>query len=205
MWKQLVTPQVVNDNAGMCLRFTQSVYGAPVKYASAWDAWNATTLKHLDRDLPPVSVPLWFSHYGTYGAPPTYANWGHVVAYFPDRGQFLSSPGNGYGHAWLNSIEEVERMFNSTYVGWSEDLNGLQIAQHTNDPQPRNGNYDMIVKVQCLYDGWAAIWNMTTGEFQHIDDLDEWTYWNDHLQEYMFENYEHFLQIRDKYRKVFSV
>jgi hypothetical protein len=201
-WTQLVTPQVVDDNAGMCLRFAQSVYDAPVKHASAWDAWNATTLKHLDRDLPPVSVPVWFSHYGTYGG--VYANWGHVVAYFPDRAQFLSSPGNGYGHAWLNSIEEVERMFNSTYVGWSEDLNGLQIAQHTNDPQPRNGNYDMIVKVQCA-DGFAALWNMTTGEYQHIDNPAEYKYFTELLQEFMFENETHFVSIRDKYRKVFSV
>lgn len=201
-WTQLVTPQVVDDNAGMCLRFAQSVYGAPVKHASAWDAWNATTLKHEDRNLPPVSVPVWFSHYGTYGG--IYANWGHVVAYFPDRGQFLSSPGSGYGHAWLNSIEEVERMFNSSYVGWSEDLNGLQIAQHTNDPQPRNGNYDMIVKVQCV-DGFAALWNMTTGEYQHIDNPAEYKYFTELLQEFMFENEAHFVSIRDKYRKVFSV
>jgi hypothetical protein len=202
-WQQLVQPSIVSDNAGMCLRFVQSVYGAPVKYASAWDAWNATTLKHLDRDLPPVSVPLWFSHYGTYGG--VYANWGHVVAYFPERGQFLSSPPNGYGNTWLNSIEAVERMFNSRYVGWSEDLNGLQLVKYTTDPQPRNEGYDMIVKVQCLHDGWAAVWNMTTGEFQHIDDEGEWTYWTEHLQEYMFENYAHFVRIRDKYRKVFSV
>jgi len=202
-WAQLVTPSVVSDNAGMCLRFVQSVYGAPVKYASAWDAWNATTLKHLDRDLPPVSVPVWFSHFGTYQG--VYANWGHVVAYFPERGQFLSSPPNGYGNAWLNSIEEVERMFNSRYVGWSEDLNGLQVAKYNQDPTPsKNGNYDMIVKVQCA-DGWAAIWNMTTGNYQHIDDPDEWTYFTHHLEEYMFENEAHFVSIRDKYRKVFSV
>ena len=201
-WAQLVAPTVVNDNAGMCLRFAQSVYGAPVKYASAWDAWNATILKHLDRNLPSVSVPLWFEHWGNYGY---YANWGHVVAYFADRGQFLSSPPNGYGHTWLNSIEEVERMFNSKYVGWSEDLNGLQVAQYNQDPKPsRNGNKDMIVKLQFA-DGWAGIWNMTTGAYQHIDDVDEWRYWTEHLQEYMFENEAHFVRIRDKYSRVFSI
>jgi hypothetical protein len=202
-WEQLVTPSVVSDNAGMCLRFVQSVYGAPVKYASAWDAWNATTLKHLDRDLPPVSVPVWFSHYGTYQG--VYANWGHVVAYFADRGQFLSSPPNGYGNAWLNSIEAVERMFNSRFVGWSEDLNGLQVAKYNQDPKPpRNEGYDMIVKVQCT-DGFAALWNMTTGEYQHIDNPAEYTYFTELLQEFMFENEAHFVSIRDKYRKVFSV
>jgi hypothetical protein len=186
----------------MCLRFVQSVYNAPVRYPSAWAAWNATTLKHLDRNLPPVSVPLWFSHYGTYGG--VYDNWGHVVAYFPDRGQFLSSPANGYGHDWLNSIEEVERRFNSTYVGWSEDINGLQVAKYNNDPKPiKNGNYDMIVKVQCA-DGWAAIWNMNTNEYQWISDADDWKYWTHHLEEYMFENEAHFNIIRNRYSKVFG-
>ena len=205
-WQQLTEPRIVSDNAGLCLRFVQSVYNAPVKYASAWDAWRATTLKHENRDLPPVSVPVWFSHYGTYGTPPTYANWGHVVAYFPDRGQFLSSPGQGYGHEWLDSIEAVERRFNSTFVGWSEDINGLQVAVHTANPTPTptGKGINMIVKVQCLHDGWAAIWNMNTGAFQHIDDEGEWKYWTEHLQEYMFENFEHFTRINNKYRTVFS-
>jgi hypothetical protein len=203
-WTQLVQPSIVSDNAGLCLRFVQSVYGAPVKYASAWDAWRATSLKHENRDLPGVSVPVWFSHFGTYGTPPTYANWGHVVAWFPDRGQFLSSPGQGYGHEWLASIEAVERRFSSSFVGWSEDINGLQVAAYQDTPKPpTNKGISMIVKVQCV-DGWAAIWNMNTGEFQHIDDNDEWKYWTEHLQEYMFENQAHFVQIRDKYRKVFS-
>jgi hypothetical protein len=204
-WQQDVNPRIVSDNAGLCLRFVQSVYDAPVKYASAWDAWRATSLKHESRDLPPVSIPVWFSHYATYGTPPTYANWGHVVAWFPERGQFLSSPGQGYGHEWLDSIEAVERRFQSTFVGWSEDINGLQVASYTNDPQPKptGKNKAMIVKVQCA-DGWAAIWNMNTGEFQHIDDVDEWRYWTEHLQEYMFRDMTHFVQIRDKYRKVFS-
>lgn len=133
MWTQLVAPDTsVKANAGMCLAFVQSVYGAPVRYRSAWDAWQATTQKHTDQ-LPTVSVPVWFSHYGTYGQPPSYENWGHVVAYVPSRG-FLSSPGRGYGSEWLATIEEVERRFNSKYVGWSEDINGLQVATGSNSP-----------------------------------------------------------------------
>jgi hypothetical protein len=47
--------------------------------------------------------------------------------HFPD-GRYLSSPGQGYGQEWFNSIEEVERRFNSSYVGWTEDINGLRVA-----------------------------------------------------------------------------
>ncbi len=133
MWTQLVEPNAaVNAAAGSCLAFVQSVYSAPVMHKSAWIAWENTTHKHAD-GLPNASVPVWFSHFGTYGNPPTYENWGHVVAYFPGTG-FLSSPGAGYGHEWLTSISEVERRFNSHYVGWSEDLNGLQIVTGSNNP-----------------------------------------------------------------------
>lgn len=136
--KQLVNPDTSVENyAGMCLAFAQSVYGAPIRYRSAWEAWEATQYKHED-DLPDVSVPVWFSHYGTYGKPPTYDNWGHVVAYVPGSG-FLSSPVGKlgtYGQSWLGSISEVERTFNAKYVGWTEDINGLRVAEPGNTPTP---------------------------------------------------------------------
>lgn len=71
-------------------------------------------------------------------------------------------------------------------------------------PIPTKEGYKMIVKVQCV-DGFAALWNMTTGEYQHIDNPAEYKYFSELLEEFMFENEAHFLSIRDKYRKVFSV
>lgn len=135
MTTQLVDPDAsVNDYAGFCLRFAQSVYSAPAQYRSAWEAWNATEYKHeTSESIPYVSVPVWFSHFGTYGNPPSYENWGHVVAYIPGEG-YLSSPGAGYGSKMLDSIEAVESYFNAKYVGWSEDLNGLRIAEVTPAP-----------------------------------------------------------------------
>jgi hypothetical protein len=145
---QLVQPNTsVQDGTGWCLRFTQSVWGAPARYNSAWDAWNATQHKHTDRVMPSDSVPVWFSHYGSYGTPATYGNWGHVVSWIVTEKKFLSSPAKGYGQQWLNSIEEVERVYNSKYVGWSEDINGLRVA-NTNTPTPKtthNGETDMII------------------------------------------------------------
>jgi hypothetical protein len=110
----------------------QAVYNAPIRHRSAWLAWEATKDKHTEQ-LPPVSVPVWFSHYGTYQG--EYANWGHVVAHIPGVG-FLSSPAKGVGSEMLGSIQEVERRFNSKYVGWSTDINGLTVAQDIPDPQP---------------------------------------------------------------------
>ena len=131
MSKQLVNPNPnVTDAAGFCLRFTQTVWGAPVRYNTAWDAWKATKLKHVGEFLPDVAVPIWFDHWGTYGG--VYGQYGHVVTYFPGRG-FLSSPTSGVGQNWLKDIQHVERVYNSKYVGWSEDINGLRVAEIGDD------------------------------------------------------------------------
>lgn len=135
MSTQLVTPDLtVKDGAGWCLRFTQTVWGAPARYESAWQAWEATEHKHTDA-LPDVAVPVWFEHWGNYGY---YANWGHVVSYVPGMG-FLSSPTSGVGQVWLPDIASVERTFNSKYVGWTEDINGLRVADVSDNPKPLLG------------------------------------------------------------------
>lgn len=122
---QLVNPNLsVRDNAGWCLRFTQSVYGTAARHPNAWQAWLATQHKHTG-SLPNLSVPVHFSHYATYNG--IYDNWGHIVAYVPGRG-FLSSPRAGHGQEWFSTTGDVERAFNAKYVGWSEDLNGTQIV-----------------------------------------------------------------------------
>ena len=135
MNSQLVSPITsTTDSAGFCLRFTQTVWGAPVRYATAWQAWENTQIQHSPAENIPtdVGVVVWFDHWGTYGG--EYGQYGHVVSWVPGVG-YLSSPLGGYGQKWLGSIEEVERAYNCTYVGRSEDINGLRVAG-VNDSQP---------------------------------------------------------------------
>lgn len=128
--KQLVEPRLGTvDGAGWCHRFARNFFGAPMGYSSAWEAWQATEYKHGPGEaLPDVAVLLWFSHYGTYGSPPTYGNWGHVAVHVPGRGIY-TSPGYGEGQEVWQTIAQIESRFASTYVGWSEDINGLRVAQ----------------------------------------------------------------------------
>lgn len=124
---QLVAPNTfTKDATGMCLRFAQSVFGAPVAHRSATDAANATKFRHHTREMPDVAALVWFDHYGTYQG--EYANWGHVVAWVPGNG-FLSSPGSGYGQQWFPSIDAVERTFNAKFRFWTEDINTLRVAE----------------------------------------------------------------------------
>ena len=138
-WTQNAAPNLnTQDNPGWCLRFVQSVYNSPVAYPSATAAWNATGQKYFSRDMPAVSVPVWFSWVGDIDGTGA-KDWGHVVAWVPERGQFLSSPlywSQGYGQSWVNSIAEIEQILGCTYVGFSADLNGLQIATWSDDPAP---------------------------------------------------------------------
>lgn len=197
MWVQLVEANPnTQDYAGMCLRFTQSVFGSPVKYRSAWEAWNATQFKHTDAFPDGVACVVWMSHYGTYGSPPSYENWGHVVTRFAD-GRFLSSPGSGYGQAWFNSIAEIEIYFNAKYVGWSEDLNGLRIIEHRNNPE-ESFEEDMYSKIQYA-DGWAGLWNMATGELAWIGSDSDYRQFNSNLKTYMFQDKADFENFKNRY------
>lgn len=201
MWVQLAGANPnTQDYAGMCLRFTQSVFGAPVKYRSAWDAWNATQFKHLDSSFPEgVASVVWFSHWGSYGSPPSYENWGHVVTRFPD-GRYLSSPGSGYGQQWFNSIGDIERYFNAGFVGWSEDLNGLRIIEDRPDPIESFDN-DMYAVAQ-FDDGWAGFWNMATGQTGHIDTVEEWQRITPGTKIYKFADAAAFSAWQKKYANV---
>jgi hypothetical protein len=117
--------------AGYCLGLVQRVYGAPGLHNTAWEAWEATQEKYSSREMPDVSVPVWFDHYGTYDG--VYGRFGHVVAWVPGRG-FLSSPGSGTGQKWLQTIPEIERFYNCTFVGYSADINTVKVASYTEAP-----------------------------------------------------------------------
>jgi hypothetical protein len=169
-YTQLVNPNLeASSNPGWCLAFVQKVFGAPIAHNSATEAWNATTAKHQDRNLPNVSVPVWFSWYGDLNDGQGIVDWGHVCAYIPGHG-LLSSPKNwsdGPGHAWYTSIEDVENFLGAKFVGWSEDLNGLQIVSYVEDaavptpepaPAPAAQTYT-VVEGDTLWDIAGRFYN----------------------------------------------
>jgi hypothetical protein len=122
--------QVVNPNAniqgtlGMCLNYVQRAYSVGWAGSSAWDAWTKrVSRKHQDRDLPSgVAVPVWFDGYWNG------SRLGHVGIYVD--GKVYCSPWKaGQKYATLASIAEVERIYGMKYVGWSEDLSGVNLIK----------------------------------------------------------------------------
>lgn len=124
----------IRGRIGYCLEYARMVCGAPVVESNAWNAWNATKFKHLDRNLPNVCVPVWFSYIENG------VNLGHVVWWVPGVGFYSSPWQQGTDHAVLSSIEEVERIYHCKYVGWSEDISNVRVA--------KEGSMDKITKEQ---------------------------------------------------------
>lgn len=132
-WKQRVQPRLdTRDGSGWCLRFAQSVFNAPIMHESAWIAWLNATGRHTTTKRPNDTAHLvWFSHWGTYGHPARYDNWGHVAVWVPGRG-YLSSPvtfSSAWGQEWFSTIGALERALPGKYVGWSEGINGLRVIE----------------------------------------------------------------------------
>lgn len=125
----------------MCLQFAQTFYGAPVKHRSAWHAWLATKKKFGPEVPIPTDVPvlLWYSHWGRYDdelgqygdnpRDPYFGNWGHVTPIIPGEAIYTSPWYVNYGQERYSSIAEVQRIFKAEYVGWSLDINGLDVAE----------------------------------------------------------------------------
>lgn len=132
-WNQTTTVNTgVQAHAGWCLTLAKDCLSAPAGVPTAWASWEMAQWKHYDRDFPAVAVPCYFSHMGDYDGSGQIKNWGHVVVWIPGSG-FLSSPGSGYGQQWFGSIEQIEQYFRCTFVGWTEDINGMRVAEWVED------------------------------------------------------------------------
>lgn len=138
-YTQVTAPNTtVQDGIGWCLRHTQSVFASPVAFPSARKAWDGQKSRHTG--IPPlgISVPIWFDHYGTYGSPAYWDNWGHVATRLPD-GRVLTSPfKSSYGSEIYPDIQSTMDALggNAKYLGWSEYMNGKQIVKKVTTPTP---------------------------------------------------------------------
>jgi len=138
---QLVQPDLsVVGTIEECLDYARRVFHVRNLYPNAWTAWENTQFKHTDRNLPTdVAVLMWYSYTATLNG--VKANYGHGTVNVPGIGIFSSPYLANSGHARLSSITEVEQKYTThldggtqpvTYVGWSEDINGVRIAEGNN-------------------------------------------------------------------------
>jgi hypothetical protein len=116
----------------------------------------------------------------------------------------LSSPGSGYGHQWVDTINAVELYFNAKYVGWSEDINGLRVASF--DGTPSQEEDDGMIFVARMDDtGSAYLWNTATGEYQPIPALDQYQVLVKGFKIFPFVNMFQFETMRGWYGEVMKI
>lgn len=121
-WKQIVNPNTgIVGESGLCLRYVDDVYSAPHGVPSAINSWQLAvgrgTAHPGDRNVPDISVPLYFS----------WKTDGHVVAKVPGQGLYSVNFHLG-GHRVFDSIEAVERALPGSYLGWAEEVDTKRVV-----------------------------------------------------------------------------
>ena len=122
MYNQLIQPNLsVVGTVGDCLAYAREMFSAPGGVEWAWQAWENAQYKHTDQNFPAnCDVPMWYSYNGTEG---------HVTVNVSGRGIYSSPWQEGTTNAVLQSVADVERIYGVTYVGWSEDINGVRVCE----------------------------------------------------------------------------
>lgn len=127
-YTQLKVPNLsVVGQSGDCLIYVREIFEIAAKYANAAVAWAETSFKHPGEQPPTdVAVPIWFSYEG-----PTE---GHVACSVPGKGIYSVHKG---GDVVVGTIAELEAAIPGTsYLGWSEDLDGVRVCEPSAAPVP---------------------------------------------------------------------
>jgi LysM repeat protein len=104
---------------GFCLTYVRKVFGVGAKYPTALNGWENAVYKHAGETPPTdVDVPVWFS----------WADEGHVGVSFPGRGVYSVMKA---GVVCLPNVTDVATYIRGTYLGWSEDIDGVRVVQPT--------------------------------------------------------------------------
>lgn len=137
-YKQLVSPNLnTTDFSGWCLRFVGNAYGSKQRpFENATQAWSGARYRRTG-PLPNAAVPVYFSWTGTIDG--VTKNWGDVAIWVPGKG-VLGTPPKGYGKSskWDKTPQDRAKWLGggAKYLGWSEDVNRVRVAEPKPVPKP---------------------------------------------------------------------
>lgn len=108
---------------GMCLAYVRGeAWKIGALYGSAIDAWYGAVKRHPGDRNPPIGAPMF------YGG----STYGHIVIHSdskPIRGTDMPSP----GQVSEGPLDWPEKEWGQTYLGWTEDLNGVKLPLEKDD------------------------------------------------------------------------
>jgi hypothetical protein len=100
---------------GLCLSFVRQAFGARGGQYDAKSAWHQAKHRHSHGTPPKGAAVFWLGH--THGH----------IAISVGGGKCLSTDIRRRGKADIVPISEIHRRWGLTYVGWSEDVNGVRL------------------------------------------------------------------------------
>jgi hypothetical protein len=128
---------------GYCLRYVRTWLGIGSQQASAIDAWTTARHKHPDDRNPPPGAPCFYRG-GTYG---------HIVLAMRDNqaGDAMMRSTDCTSRAQVSSqqLGWCETHWGYDYLGWTEDLNGVDIP-YLRNTGPTDGDQDMPISDEDL-------------------------------------------------------
>jgi len=101
---------------GMCLKYTRTWLEIPGRELDAISAWNTAKHKHSGDRKPPRGAPV-FWRGGAHGH----------IALAVNNDQFRSTDTTSSGIVSTQDERWWEQHWGATYLGWTEDLNGVDI------------------------------------------------------------------------------
>jgi hypothetical protein len=102
---------------GYCLKFVRAeAWQIGSLYGSAIDAWYGAVHRHPGDRHPPLGAPMFYSG-GQYG---------HIVI-DTDTGRMRSTDCEYSGQVSETDTDWPVRNFGQTYLGWTSDLNGIEL------------------------------------------------------------------------------
>ena len=117
---------------GWCLEYVRGTYRLPadVAYPTAISNWLKSPTKHQDRNFPDgMWTPIWFTL--------KYEPAGHVALLAPDGSVYSSSSPISnlpVHHSSLDALIAYYARANPlTYLGWTEDIQGIKVMEETMD------------------------------------------------------------------------
>lgn len=112
---------------GYCLKWVRTCWEIGSLYGSAIEAWNGARHKHPGDRNPPDGAPCFYSG-GTYG---------HIVVYRKhDSRRMRSTDCPSSGRVSDADLSWPESAWGSAYLGWTEDLNGVDLPIGAPEPTP---------------------------------------------------------------------
>lgn len=143
-------------DSGMCQKFVRDqCWRVGSLYGSAIEAWNGARYKHPGDRTPPVGAPTYYRG-GSYG---------HAVIFCgPDHAGIRSTDCFSSGDVSDTQISWVENNWGYTYLGWTEDINGVRVIT------PDDGEDDEVKDEDI--EKIAARINHTLGDWNAAGDLD---------------------------------